>query len=90
MSNTWGGADRVSLEENERLALTFSEEELEEVVKDMKLDTAPGPDGFPVPFFKAFWPLVKHGVLHILNDFIQGRINISRLNFGVLTLIPKI
>ena len=57
---------------------------------DMKSDTAPGPDGFPVPFFKKFWPLVKNGVLHILNDFILGRIDISRLNFGVLSLIPKV
>jgi hypothetical protein len=34
--------------------------------------------------------MVKHGVLHIVNDFIMGRIDIARLNFGVLSLIPKI
>ena len=28
-------------------------------------------------------------MLHILNDFILGRIDVSRLNFGVLSLIPK-
>ena len=56
----------------------------------MKSDTAPGPDGFPVPFFKKCWKLVKQGVLHILNDFMLGRIDISHLNFGVLSLIPKI
>jgi hypothetical protein len=33
---------------------------------------------------------VKHGVLHIVNDFILGRIDISRLNYGVLSLIPKV
>jgi retron-type reverse transcriptase len=57
---------------------------------DMKSDTAPGPDGFPVLFFKKFWRLVKHEVLHILNDFILGRIDVARLNFGVLSLIPKV
>jgi hypothetical protein len=56
----------------------------------MKTDTAPGPDGFPVVFFKRFWPLVKHGILHILNDFVLGRIDIARLNFGILSLIPKV
>ncbi|KAK1604887.1 hypothetical protein QYE76_028560 [Lolium multiflorum] len=65
------------------------EKELEDIVMDMKSDTAPGPDGFPVHFFKKFWNIVKHGVLHILNDFILGRIDIARLNFGVLSLIPK-
>ena len=29
-------------------------------------------------------------MLHILNYFILGRIDVSRLNFGVLSLIPKI
>src|SRR5664279_2690954 len=57
---------------------------------DMKSNTAPGPDGFSVSFFKIFWPLCRHGVLHIINDFILDRIDVSRLNFGVLSLIPKV
>jgi hypothetical protein len=45
---------------------TYSEAELEGLVGEMKPDTAPGPDGSPVQFFKKLWPLVKMGVLHIL------------------------
>ena len=59
----------VSEEDNESLTHTFSEAELEAIVKEMKSDTVPGPDGFPVPFFKKYWGLARHGVLHILNDF---------------------
>jgi mannosylglycoprotein endo-beta-mannosidase len=88
-ANAWEAHARVSDEENANLAPTFSEVELEGVIKAIKTDTTPGPDGFPVAFFQKCWPLVKHGVLHILNDFILGRIDISRLNFGVLSLIPK-
>jgi hypothetical protein len=84
------GPNLVSDAENLHLALTFSEQELQVLVQEMKSNTAPGPDGFPVPFFKKFWPLLKLGVLHILNDFILGRIDISHLNFGVLSLIPKV
>lgn len=29
-------------------------------------------------------------MLHILNDFMLGRIDIFRLNFAILTLIPKV
>ena len=72
------------------MLLTFSESELERIVMSMKTNTAPGPDSFRVIFFKKFWQLCRLGVLHILNDFILGRIDISRLNFGVLSLIPKI
>jgi hypothetical protein len=86
----WESAPRVSPAENEGLLLTLSEQELELIVKDMKSDTALGPDGFPVIFFKKFWLLVKHGVLHIVNDFILGRIGISWLNYGVLLLIPNV
>ncbi|KAK1683865.1 hypothetical protein QYE76_044713 [Lolium multiflorum] len=88
--DTWAGGQRVSQAEKDRLALTFSEEELENIVKDMKTNTAPGPDGLPVIFFKTFWPLVRRGILHILNDFVLGRIDIARLNFGILSLIPKV
>jgi mannosylglycoprotein endo-beta-mannosidase len=88
--STWGSAGQVSSAENEALCLTFSEDELEQVIQEMKTDTAPGPDGFPVLFFKRCWQLVKNGVLHILNDFVLGRIDIARLNFGILSLIPKV
>jgi hypothetical protein len=88
--NAWSNENRVSQEENDNLMRTYSEKELEEIVMDMKSDSAPGPDGFPVFFFKKFWGLVKLGILHILNDFILGRIDIARLNFGVLSLIPKV
>jgi hypothetical protein len=87
--DAWEAHARVSDEENANLALTFSEEELEGVIKAMKTDKAPGQDGFPVAFFHKCWPLVKHRVLHILHDFILGSMHISRLNFGVLSLIPK-
>jgi hypothetical protein len=59
----------VNQAENLNLALTFSESELSEIVKEMKSDTAPGPNGFPVAFFQKCWPLVKHGVLSHLERF---------------------
>jgi hypothetical protein len=36
------------------------------------------------------WPWLKLWVLHILNDFVLGHIDIARLNFGILDLIPKV
>jgi len=33
--------------------------ELEEAVKDIKTNTAPGPDGFSTGFFKNFWGNVR-------------------------------
>jgi hypothetical protein len=58
-------------------------------MKELKTDTTPGPGGFTVLFFKKLWPLVKHDILHILNDFVLWRIDITRLNFGIVSLIPE-
>jgi hypothetical protein len=60
------------------------------VLKETNTDTAPDPDGFPVVFFKYFWSLVKPLILQILDGFALGLIDISRLNFGILSLIPKV
>jgi hypothetical protein len=90
VSSLWDTESRVSDAENVAFALTFSPQELDEVLAQTKLDTAPGPDGFPVAFFKSFWSMLKPLILQILNDFALGRLDISRLNFGVLSLLPKV
>jgi hypothetical protein len=69
---------------------SFTAEELDFVLHETKTDTAPGPDGLPVLFFKKFWPVLKPCVMEILNGFSVGRVDISRLNFGILSLLPKV
>jgi hypothetical protein len=85
----WDALGRVSEAENVELMVTFTNEEHDEVLASMKVDTTPGLDGLPVIFFKKLWMLVKPYILAILNGFALGRVDISRLNFGVLSLIPK-
>jgi hypothetical protein len=51
-ANCWLGNELVSDKDNDGLALSFTREELEEVLKGTKTATALGPDGFPVAFFK--------------------------------------
>jgi hypothetical protein len=84
----WAENQKVSSAEN--LALSFSSHELDEVLALTKTDTATGPDGFSVIFFKTCWNWLKPLLLNILNEFALGRLDISRLNFGILSLIPKV
>jgi hypothetical protein len=72
------------------MALSFSAQELDEVLALTKTDMALEPDGFPVIFFKSCWSWLKPLLLKILNEFALGRLDIARLNFGVLSLIPKV
>jgi hypothetical protein len=86
----WSGLRCISSLENEELMGSFTPEELDAVLKETKTDTAPGPDGLPVLFFKKFWPMLRRPVLQILNGFALGTVDIARLNFGILSLIPKV
>jgi hypothetical protein len=86
----WPAEEQVSQGENDDRQLTFTPEELDAVLAEMKPDSAPGPDGLPVGFFKRFWEILKGPILNILNDFALGRVDIARLNYGIISLIPKI
>jgi hypothetical protein len=86
----WLAEKRVSGEEDNAQDLTFTPEDLDEVLAGMKPDSAPGSEGLPVVFFKKFWEILKGPILAILNDFILGRVDISRLNYGIISLIPKV
>lgn len=54
------------------------------------LHPSSGPDGPSVRFFQKFWKDVKWVVMAIFQDFFLGVIDASRLNYGVVTLIPKV
>jgi hypothetical protein len=47
-SSTWRDKGSLSSEEKENLIRTFSMEEAERALKDMRTETTPGPDGFHV------------------------------------------
>ena len=86
----WPPERMISPEENGTLCLSFLREDLGQCLSDTKTNTAPGSDDFPVAFFKKYWPILKEMVLHIANGFVLGTVDISQLNFGILSLIPKI
>ena len=56
----------------------------------MKNNTAPGPDGFTVEFYKAFWPSIREDVKEMLDNLYEGHLELWRLNYGVIILIPKV
>ena len=68
----------------------FTEVEVKQAFFQMKEDSAPGPDGFGVTFCKEFWEVIKDELTSMVNDFYMGGLDIDRLNYGVITKIPKI
>jgi mannosylglycoprotein endo-beta-mannosidase len=78
--DTWANEGRISVDDCIELVKPFSMEEIEIAIKHTKTNTAPGPDGFPVQFYKTFWPKVKEMVKEMLDDMAAGRLNLGRLN----------
>ncbi|WVZ54242.1 hypothetical protein U9M48_005067 [Paspalum notatum var. saurae] len=64
------------------LTKEFSMVELEEAIKEMKTNTALGPDGWFVE--------LRRDILEMLNKLHEGNLDLARLNYGVITLIPKV
>ena len=60
------------------------------MVFSLKHNRAPGPDSIPAEFFQEFWDTIKNDLFNLFQDFHAGTLNIERLNFGVVTLIPKV
>lgn len=79
----------VSDQQKEELERPFLEEEVLEALASLKEDNAPGPDGFPMKFYKVFWEVIKDDVMAVLSDFNQRASWCRSLNLNFISLIPK-
>lgn len=64
-------------------------EEIKNIVSGMAHNKSPGPDGFMGEFYQHFWELVKFDLKKLFDDFHKGGLDISRLSYGIITLVPK-
>ena len=83
------GWKKITVEQSEYLNQKFTLEELEEAVFGMATNKAAGPDGLNVDFYQKHWDLVKNELFGLLTDFQAGRLDVGRINYGVITLVPK-
>jgi mannosylglycoprotein endo-beta-mannosidase len=85
----WNHSEMVSEAHNNELDRDFSEEEVKAAVFGSYAEGAPGPDGFPFLFYQKFWEVIKVDLLRMFRDWNKGELDLFRLNFSLLTLIPK-
>jgi hypothetical protein len=56
----------------------------------MAQNKAPGPDGIPIEFYQACWPIIKHDIMLLFEDLYLGKLDLYRLNFGMIILLQKV
>ena len=65
------------------------EDEVKNIIKNMKNNKTPGNDGIPIEFYKIFWNQIGKYLLRSLNEaFIKGELSIAQKQ-SVITCIPK-
>jgi hypothetical protein len=85
----WGEEEKVTLEENGCLEATFIEEEVRDAIFGSYAEGAPGPDGFPFLFYQIFWNTIKDDFMNLVRSFEKGDLNLGRLNYAMITIIPN-
>lgn len=55
----------------------------------MEINKAAGPNKIPIDFYQACWNIVKGDIIQLFSDFHAKTVDISRLNYGIITLLPK-
>jgi hypothetical protein len=82
--------EELTLEENPEICKPFTMEKVKSALDSMAKNKAPGPDNILVEFYHHCWDIVKLDIVEIFHAFFSGSLDVARLNYGVITLLPKV
>ena len=63
--------------------------EIHDIVRNMRSNAAPGPDGFNAAFYKSSWHWAKDDIYKVVKNFYTHARLPADLNQSFITLIPK-
>lgn len=79
----------ITLEENNSLNMTPTEEEIRKAIFTMGSNKSPGPDDMATNFYKAYWSIVKATVISVVQRVFTTAVLKGAHNHTFLALIPK-
>jgi len=81
--------EKISVEENDRLNNEITEEEIRKAIWTLQPDKSPGPDGFPINFYRDHWHLIKKDLVKMMKGIQRKKKMGGFTNSTFLALIPK-
>jgi hypothetical protein len=63
---------------------------IENALFSMDVNRDPGPHNISIKFFQHCWHIVNPEIMYMFHCFYHGKLDVKRLNYGVITLLPKI
>ena len=80
----------VQYNQNEKLIIPISKNELKEAIDQMENDKSPGIDGIPIEFYNIFYDKIEKDLLKIYNNILFTEKKPTKtINQAIITLIPK-
>lgn len=80
---------KLSTDQAHYLDKPLSINELEKALQHMPNNKSPGLDGFPVEFYKHFWPLISPLLLNMISETLHNSKIPHHMNTALITLILK-
>ena len=80
----------ISDKDNEALCCIPTLEEIKSTLFLMHDLKTPGPDGFPVAFYKSYWLVVREDVIKAVTSFFTDGSITKAINSSLIILIPKV
>jgi hypothetical protein len=56
----------------------------------MEKNKVADPDGLPIEFYQHCWSIINVDMLEMFHEFYMGSLDVKRINYGVITLLPKV
>lgn len=85
----WSSEENMNEEDNIQICKPFEEVEIKHAVFSRDTNKDPGPCSIPIGFFQKCWEIVKEDMMKLFQEFYDGKLDIKRLNYGIITLLHK-
>lgn len=81
--------NRISPSDFNILSTEFRTKDVTEVIKSLKSNSAPGPDGLPAHFYHHYWDIIGSNILDFVLNILNNEGSIEDINHTFICLIPK-